>query len=288
VPRWWSGGDGPVFWLIGLCYFFGVTLMLIIKPDPPVLYCDCSRAKAGKFTVVAGAIASIQKWADFDTQWAQALADNNLKYFRMSEFAQSVGQFAVGWKNREDRRRAFLLRLARIIAEHVACWVGACVSQRDYNAADRVYELHEYLQPYPLCGVTCIELAHKWQKANKLDFLAMRYIFEDGDQHSGQLSERAREDFGQSPIFVPKLRDKRASRHLTDNYPLTPLQVGDFAAYEIGKFYSIVDPGVEELFEKFRESFRLIAPLPQQWGDLSETAIRVGLNMRGVPRRINY
>jgi hypothetical protein len=63
------------------------------------------------------------------------------------------------------------------------------------------------------------------------------------------------------------------------------LQIGDFLAYEIGKFYSIVDPEVEALFGKFRESFRLVGSLPQQWGNLSEHAIRVGSNLRQVEKR---
>jgi len=93
-------------------------LMLIVKPDPPRLYCD--RSGQPPYTAVAGAIATVSKWRSFDEQWTRALKDEGLEYFHMSDFAQSVGQFAVGWKNNEKRRRAFLLRLAKIMVDHIA------------------------------------------------------------------------------------------------------------------------------------------------------------------------
>jgi len=234
----------------------------------------------GGHTVVAGAVASVQDWLDFDKDWTAALRENGLLYFRMTEFAQSTRQFKVGWKANETRRREFLLRLAQIIVDHVACWIGVCVSQKDYDAADSIYQLHEFLQPYPLCGLTCLELAHKWQKIHRLEYLPMEYVFEDGDEYSDQLWRQVKTDFGRYPLFRKKLPDKPSAEE-----PSTPLQVGDFAAYEIGKFYTTIDPIRNQLFGKFRESFRLIESLPQQWGQLEETAIRVGLNLRKVPRR---
>jgi len=228
-------------------------------------------------------VASVQDWNDFDNEWRLALADNDLRYFRMSEFAQSVGEFKTGWKKNEDRRRQFLERLVGIIANHIAAWIGVCVSQKDYDAADRIYQLREFLQPYPLCGVACIERAHIWRKTKNLDYMPMEYIFEEGDEYSGQLSERVRQDFGKYPLFRPKIITADSSIER----PVTPLQIGDFAAYEIGKFYSLIDPDVNRLFEKFRASFRLLGNIPQQWGQLEEQAIRVGCNLRGVSRRVS-
>ncbi len=207
--------------LASALFLRGSDLVLILAPDPPTLYCD--RSKNGQFTVVAGAIASVKDWNDFDNEWRPALKDNGIQYFRMSEFAHSTGQFQKGWKNNEDRRRKFLERLAKIISEHIASWVGVCVSQKDYDAADLKYQLREYLRPYPLCGVTCVEMAHKWQKASKLDYLSMEYIFEDGDDYSDQLRKRIKQAFGKEPIFRPKI----LTRDSPNERPVTPLQVGD-------------------------------------------------------------
>ena len=254
--------------------------MVIVAPDPPTLYCDASRTLADKFMVVAGAVASVQEWKDFDLEWRQALADNDLRYFRMSEFANSFGQFEKGWKRNEKRRREVFTRLTQIVVDHVGCWVGASVSQQAYAAADRIYQLREYAQPFTVCGLTCVGLAHKWQIGQHLDYLPMEYVFEEGDQYAGQFWQRCNDWYGKYPIFREK-RDDNA----TAEEPVTPLQVADIAAYEIGKFYKTVDPAAEMLFQTFRASFTLLGNIPHHWGSLEELTLRAEMNMRKVPKR---
>jgi len=255
---------------------------MIVKPDPPVLYCDASRTFGHPYTIVAGAIASVQKWTDFDVAWSALLAENRLLYFRMSEFAHSVGQFAKGWKHDERRRQDFFLSLVRIVVEHVSVWVGAALAQREFEAADRIYQVHESYQPYTICGLTCIGLAYKWRDNNRLEYLPLEYLFEDGDEpsHQSQLRQRCKEWYDQYPIFRKKLGDPAKPQEL-----FTPLQVGDIAAYEIGKAYSLLDPGAEELWVRFRTSFGLLAHIPHTWGELHDDKIRAEMNMRGVPKR---
>ena len=247
-------------------------LMAIIAPDPFTLYCDASGKEDDPLFVVAGAIGTVEGWKAFDRDRKLALSDNELAYFRMSEFAQSSGEFAEGWRGHEDRRRAFLNRLIGIIVASVQCWIGAAVFRRDYDKADQVYELREYLQPYPLCGVTCIEMAHTWMQANHVEYLNIEYVFESGDEHSGQLFRLTKEYFGKEPFFRTKLQ-------------ATPLHLADFAAYEIRKAYGALDEESEELFGRFRTSFSLLSDITHRWGNLGEVAIRTGLNIRGVAKR---
>jgi|SRR5208282_5813155 len=254
--------------------------MLIVAPDPPTLYCDASRTLGQQFTVVAGAVASVQDWKEFDGEWRQALKDNDLEYFRMSEFAHSVGQFEKGWKRNESRRQEIFLRLAQIIVNNVACWVGVSVAQEEYEAADRVYQLHEYSQPFTVCSLTCIDLARKWQSSRHLDYLAMEYVFEEGDEHTGQFWQRCKEWYGKYPIFRKKVDDRA-----TPEKPVTPLQVADIAAYEIGKFYVTVDPQVEALFHRFRTTFALLGNIHHMWGRLTEVGLRAEMNVRGIAKR---
>jgi hypothetical protein len=258
-------------------------LVAILIPDatPPTLYCDASKTSAGH-TVVAGAVASTDDWKGFNKEWTAALTDNHLKYFRMSEFAHSTGQFAKGWKRNEERRRAFLERLIKIIVRHVKCWTGVCVSPEDYKAADEVYELHEYLQPYALCGLTCVEIAHEWKSwQHHLDHIPMEYIFECGDDYADQLRKAVRAEFGKEPIFRPKLPNEKCP----NDRPLTPLQVGDFAAYELGKFFGLIDDA-SELFVRFRTSFGLLGVVGHKWGYLEADKIRAELNNRDIPKRL--
>src|SRR5260370_36682908 len=101
--------------------------MVIVKPDPPMLYCDESRTLHDRYTVVAGAVASVQDWLDFDGEWRAVLKENGVRYFRMSEFAHSVGPFSQEWKLNENVRQDFFRRLAHIHIYHVALWVGGGV-----------------------------------------------------------------------------------------------------------------------------------------------------------------
>ena len=197
----------------------------------------------------------------------------------MSEFAHSVGQFAKGWKRNEERRQEFFSRLAKIVVSRVSCWVGASVSREVYEAADRVYRLHEYTQPFTACGLTCINLANQWQTGHHLDYLPMEYVFEEGDEHAGQLGQRCKEWYGKYPIFRKKIDDAASIE------PVTPLQVADIAAYEIGKFYMTVDPEVEAFFLHFRTTFSLLGAIPHHWGALTEVGLRAEMNVRDMPRR---
>jgi len=56
-------------------------------------------------TTVGGAIASVADWKELDAKWSEVLANADLKYFHMKKFAHSVGPFANGWKDNEDRRQ---------------------------------------------------------------------------------------------------------------------------------------------------------------------------------------
>jgi hypothetical protein len=152
---------------------------------------------------------------------------------------------------------------------------------------DHIYQLREYLLPYALCGLTCVQMTHKWRDANHLDYLPIEYVFEEGDEGVGQLSERVREEYGKYPVFRPKIPSK-GTKPLKDSdvvVPLTPLQVGDFTAYEVGKVTSILDLESARLCERFRTSFLLIGDISHTWGSLSEEAIRTELNLRKIPRR---
>jgi hypothetical protein len=253
-------------------------LMAIIAPDPFTLYCDASGKETDDVFVVSGALSTVGNWREFDGKWKTALDENSLLYFRMSEFAQSTGQFKVGWKNNEKRRRVLLERLTQIMAKHVRYWMGVCIYRSDFDKANKVYQLEEHYHPYTMCGQTCAELAYKWRNNNHLEYLPIEFVFEEGDEHFGQLSDRLLENFGHRPIPRKKIESD-------PNKMARPLQVSDFAAYEVRKAYIGFDEESEALFQKFRNSFLLLSKMPATWGNIDEEHIRVGANMLKIPKR---
>jgi hypothetical protein len=246
------------------------TLVAIVPLDPLSLYCDASGDEHQQVTVVGGVLASVDRWSAFGPRWNEALAVEGVKIFHANEYAHSFGEFAKGWKGNEPRRRSFARRLLGVLAETLQWWSGIAVRQIEYNKADTIYELHENFQPFALCAETSIALALKWRDGKHLDYLPLKYFFESGDTHWGQMSDRIRERFGAPPI--------------PGNKEDPPFQAADFVAYEVRTAF--IDLEVKaQMFKKFGERFLLLGQIEGTWGELIDEGIRTELNLRKIPRR---
>src|SRR5260370_7921937 len=102
---------------------------------------------------VGGFGGTVESWKEFEHEWKAVLDAYGLKYFRMSEFAQSTGQFK-GWKDQEQRRIALLDALIGLLKSRALHWFGACVLSSDYDCVDADYQLHEFATKYALCATT--------------------------------------------------------------------------------------------------------------------------------------
>jgi len=235
------------------------------------LYCDASGKDSSDGIAVGGFVSTADEWREFDRKWRIALDENELEYFRMAEFAHSTDQFEHGWKGDEQKRRNFLNRLLLIIREHAKYWMAACVLKRDYNRVDADYELHERTYPFTLCAKACVDGANAWYHANHRED-GIEYIFEFGDDHFDQLKQMVEKELG----IVPIERRKRDA---------TPCQAADFAAYEILKAYRLLELETDKLFERYRESFKLLHAIPAKWGQFEEKDIRVLCRVFDYPDR---
>jgi len=251
---------------------------LFLKPDqeililmPLTLYCDASGKKQEGLNVVAGFLSTVDQWLLFEKEWAAVLKEFNVNYFHMREFAHSVDQFA-GWKNDEGKRRRFLTSLVQVIISKTKYWVGSCIILKDYDRVDTDFKLHEHFHPYPLNGRTCIDMILKWQYVHNEVNTPIKYVFEDGDEHFAQLSDRIKERAGIRPIPETRLQ-------------ASPLQAADFVAYEVFKAYRTFAIELDHLFEKFRESFNLLSAVPHKYGQLEEMALRTICRQEQLARR---
>ncbi len=206
-----------------------------------VVYFDASGTKDDPNTpsmTVAGFVTTESKWRKFERDWAFALAAEGITILHMKEFAHSTGQFAVGWKNDEPRRRRFLQSLHRVIKRRTDRPISATLILSEYKAVDKVYKLHESIgQPYSVTAQLAITLTRKWMKRShpKDDIL---FIFEKGDDDQAELAIEVKHfKLVVSPIFVEK-----------DSHVGVPLQAGDFIAYEHGKvFNDLIKTGKQRL-----------------------------------------
>ena len=246
-------------------------LVAIVAPDPFSLYCDASGNEREPITVVGGVLATVRDWNAFRPEWNEALAIDGVKVFHANDYAYSQGEFAHGWKGNETRRRAFARRLLEVLAKRLKWWDAVAVRQTEFEKADAIYQLHENYQPFALAAESCVDWAFKWRDLNNLDYLPLKYFFESGDHHWGQMSDRLKQQFGELPIAGSK-EDP-------------PFQAADFVAYEVRTAYIELQVKADQLFKKFGERFLLLGQIEGSWAELLDESIRTGLNMKGISRR---
>lgn len=246
------------------------TLMAILVPSPLVLYGDASGKEEDPILAVGGVVGRTDEWLKFEPEWNAVLKEFDVPYFHMREFAHSVDAYAVGWKGKEAKRKAFIDGLVNTIRPHAAYWMGACVVRDDYLRVDADYQLHEILYPYTLCAMTCVDHADNWRDIHWPTVL-IEYIFECGDPHRGQLMDAVRAKTGSDPIFR-----KRNT---------LPLQVADFAAYEVRHIYNRLVVETDQLYQKARGSFKRLWEIPTRWGQFEEKDLRVLCRLHNIPRR---
>src|SRR5258708_20117482 len=92
-------------------------------PDDPALH----------FCGMAGFVAPLEKWQEFEKYWQPTLDSYNLlEPFHMKNFAHSEGEFK-GWKGDEVKRRELYGKLVKIIRDTQAEPIGAIVSIEDFQ-----------------------------------------------------------------------------------------------------------------------------------------------------------
>ncbi len=110
--------------------------MAIIVPSPLSLYGDASGKEDDPILAVGGFVGRTDEWLMFEPEWNAVLKQFDVPYFHMREFAHSVDAYAVGWKGKEEKRKAFIDGLVKALLPHAAYWTGACVVRDDYLRVD--------------------------------------------------------------------------------------------------------------------------------------------------------
>jgi hypothetical protein len=232
-------------------------------------YGDASGKDETEGLAVGGFVGTVESWKEFEHEWKAVLDAYGLKYFRMSEFAQSTGQFK-GWKDQEQRRIALLDALIGLLKSRALHWFGACVLSSDYDCVDADYQLHEFATKYALCATTLTEIVSTWRE-NQHRTESLEFVFEEGDLGAGQLSDFVFANTGYRPLFRQKA--------------VCPLQAADFAAYEVRKIYKMVLVETDKLFEKVRKSLERLHEMPCYWGQFREQDLRALCRIHNVPLR---
>jgi len=249
-------------------------------------YFDCSQTGQQRGTVaVSGWLSTAERWIAFEEEWKQILDSFGVPYFHMKEFAHFRGAYSDGWKDNEDKRRAFLRALLGAISHHATAGFACLVEAKDYDAVDREYCVREHFgSEYALCARVCVAKVRMWLQGHGLDITA-EYVFDDGDLR-GRLSHLMQSDGYPPPIYKPS-RD-RVAKDGTPIRGFLPLQAADLAAYELRKGWDDFGEATTMAeVSRYRQSFRGVGAALNEgdWGRCSADDLRQICRGRNVPAR---
>ncbi len=238
-------------------------------------YFDASYDSPATVTVVSGWVASTAAWERFDTDWRILLAQYEVPYFHMREFAHSVGPFAK-WKGEENKRANFLRKSVDIIRACALHGFACLVEHVPFNSINAQYCLSEWVgTPYALAGRDCVAHANIWLRKDARG-LDVDYFFEAGDSDAGELQRVLLKDQQPAPKFAP------GKSAVAGAVGTTPLQAADFAAYEMLKAHRL---GENLPLYRYRRSILELAKLPAWWGSYTESDLKSLCERVQIPSR---
>ncbi len=176
---------------------------------------------------VGGCMAPLEYWEAFETEWRQALDDEGLSWFHMTDFENYRREFS-GWDER--RHRDFLQRLLTIIDRSVQVHVGAAkilcsdIADPDWPTT--------YRNTYYNCVQVCVHGALR-----EASYLPpeekVRLVFAHHPQISPVVLEACNEALREGFSRLGSITQARVREVL-------PLQAADLVAYELNK--AVSDP----------------------------------------------
>ena len=238
-------------------------------------YFDASGKKESPVLAVAGFFAPINEWIRFEIEWKRCLAIYGTASLHMKDYAHSTGEYR-SWKGDEKLRARFLGDLIRIIRERVDDSFATGVHMHEYNAVNEQYKLREWAHPYALCGLNCLDKVKKWAWKFKYDFSLIDYVFEDGDEGKGNLSNLAAQQLSINPVFKSKAHS-------------VAFEAADLIAYEYQKANNAIIHAGDNLlaFDELRIPLQKFASIPgsAEWSLMSQEDMVKNCEKFGISKR---
>jgi Protein of unknown function (DUF3800) len=218
--------------------------------------------------IVAGYIASVEQWVQFEADWKELLLDADVDALHMRDFNPSLRQFAP-WKNEWERREMFRKRVVKVIRTHVRRGFAGAVILRDYAKVNLTYHLEDLsLKPYPLAALNCVNKGEKWRKEHTY-VEPIRYVFEDGMKGKNQICDVLRGNGLQIPEFKQKA-------------DCLAFQIADFAANTLHRYLTKLLTG---RVPKERDYFPELNSIPNDFAVWEETYLDNFCRTHNVPER---
>ncbi|HEY4356261.1 MAG TPA: DUF3800 domain-containing protein [Acidobacteriaceae bacterium] len=189
-------------------------------------YFDESYSDKSPVFVVAGFVATVANWIEFEAEWKAVLAEFGISAYHARYFCHRQGEF-IGWD--EDQRQRLMSKLLAIIGRYAQLGFASVVHQHEFKKI--IMKKHNMGSVYNMaCAGAYLEVG-EWAKRSG-QTKPIWYYFDEGHTH-------AKEAY--STYFDMKKDPNLAglcmgSITFTDDIICVPLQAADLAAYEIWKW----------------------------------------------------
>jgi hypothetical protein len=212
---------------------------------------ESGQPDCGKFMAVAGAIADVAQWVEFEREWKLLLAPLGTETFHANEFHHRNPPYDALSETEADELFA---RLIGVICRRVEQTISKAIKLSEFNAMNDEYVLGElYGFPYGICARSAIGKVEEWAARHSVPIPEIKLFFEDGAKDKGQLEWIAERD----GLLVPTRLPKQGN---------IPLQAGDLMSWCHKLHLSGVNlhtryrRGLDRLYEKSAEWELLLFP----------------------------
>jgi hypothetical protein len=244
-------------------------------------YFDESSTHAGSpLIVIAGAISDDVQWSFLESEWRDLLAQYQVPYFHMREFAHSIGPFKP-WKGDEKRRRWFLERIVGILRRRVTVSIGLALFLDAYREVVTAEKMTEFGTPYALCGNLCVRLTGEW--AEQRDHgEPIRFVFEAGVKEAPELLQGFKTAMA---VAAVRTRYRMGSFEFAGKKDLGAIQAADFIAWELSK---TMTEWQKDSRRRVRGSLLSLTDVPHIWRYIDTPALRAfEAAVRKTPRSVS-
>ena len=224
-------------------------------------YSDAGGDGSGPVMTVAGFISTTDDWKSFDKEWAKVLAWAKVPYLHMNKFVAHEKPFKNKKWEREELRKEFMGRLLNVIDKNVVFFPLNVLSMHVWKTVNLEYRMkEERLTPFAVTACGYVAIVEEWCRVNRVPWEHIAIIFESGDDGGkGHFAHWCKKGFNKTPIPQPGVQDQNEE---PSEYPLTPLQACDLAAWETR--HAETGFSQDSSNYRFRKSFdELLSRLPQ-------------------------
>lgn len=194
-------------------------------------YSDAGGDGSGPVMTVAGFISNTEDWKRFDKEWAKVLAWAKVPYLHMNKFVAHIEPFANKKWERKELREEFIGRLLNVIRNNVDFFPFISLSMDIWKTVNFEYKMkEERLSPFAVTACGYVSIVEEWCRVKRVPWGQIEIIFEAGDDGGkGHFTHWCKKASNKTPIPKPGIQDENEE---PSEYPLTPLQACDFAAWE--------------------------------------------------------